>query len=79
MGEYDFVYVHTDIPEGMTIREWRAARARRIAEVHDAERRRHREHTRATLVRAARRVVDVLVARPTIPASRVRGDRPASP
>jgi hypothetical protein len=20
---YDFVYVHTDIPEGMTIREWR--------------------------------------------------------
>ena len=24
---YDFVYVHTDIPEGMTIREWRAQRA----------------------------------------------------
>ena len=21
---HDFVYVHTDIPEGMTIREWRA-------------------------------------------------------
>jgi hypothetical protein len=30
---YDFVYVHTDIPEGMTIREWRAHRAaERVAE-----------------------------------------------
>jgi hypothetical protein len=26
-GPYDFVYVHTDIPEGMTIRDWRAQRA----------------------------------------------------
>lgn len=26
-GPYDFVYVHTDIPEGMTIREWRGQRA----------------------------------------------------
>lgn len=26
-GPYDFVYVHTDIPEGMTIRAWRAQRA----------------------------------------------------
>jgi hypothetical protein len=24
---YDFGYVHTDIPAGMTIREWRAQRA----------------------------------------------------
>jgi hypothetical protein len=24
---HDFVYVHTDIPEGMTIREWRRDRA----------------------------------------------------
>ena len=24
---HDFVYVHTDIPPGMTIREWRAQRA----------------------------------------------------
>ena len=23
-GSHDFVYVHTDIPDGMTIREWRA-------------------------------------------------------
>jgi hypothetical protein len=26
-GSHDFVYVHTDIPAGMTIREWRAQRA----------------------------------------------------
>jgi hypothetical protein len=26
-GRYDFVYEHTDIPEGMAIREWRAQRA----------------------------------------------------
>ena len=26
-GSRAFVYVHTDIPEGMTIREWRAERA----------------------------------------------------
>lgn len=25
-GPYDFVYVDTDIPEGMTIREWRLQR-----------------------------------------------------
>ena len=30
---YDFVYVHTDIPEGMTIREWRA-HARERGDVH---------------------------------------------
>jgi hypothetical protein len=26
-GSCDFLYVHTDIPEGVTIREWRAQRA----------------------------------------------------
>ena len=26
-GPYDVVYVHTDIPEGMTIAQWRRARA----------------------------------------------------
>jgi hypothetical protein len=77
-GEYDFVYVHTDIPEGMTVLEWRAARARRIAEARDADRRWRPARRRAMLVTAARRVADVLVARPTIPAP-VRGDRAASP
>ena len=28
-GPYDFVYVHTDIREGMTIREWRQRAAER--------------------------------------------------
>ena len=28
-GSHDFVYVHTDIPAGMTIREWRRAARRR--------------------------------------------------
>jgi hypothetical protein len=26
-GRYDLLYVHTDIPEGMTIREWRGRNA----------------------------------------------------
>jgi hypothetical protein len=33
-GPYDFVYVHTEIPEGMTIREWRAQRATERAQHH---------------------------------------------
>ena len=41
---YDFVYVHTDIPEGMTIRGWRAhratERAREQQAARDARRRR---------------------------------------
>ena len=43
-GPYDFVYVHTDIPEGMTIREWRAQRAaeRVAAQVAAREDRRRR-------------------------------------
>jgi hypothetical protein len=44
-SSHDFAYVHSDIPEGMTIRAWRAQRAaehiaRRTAE--RAERRRRR-------------------------------------
>src|SRR5829696_795441 len=35
---HDFVYVHTDIPEGMTIREWRARRAADRAAVRRAAR-----------------------------------------
>jgi hypothetical protein len=44
---YDFVYVHTDIPQGMTIREWRAHRA---AE-HAAERQAARAARRRRSVR----------------------------
>jgi hypothetical protein len=35
---HDSVYVHTDIPEGMTIREWRAQRAGELAARREAER-----------------------------------------
>lgn len=51
MGEYDFVYVHTDIPEGMTIREWRAQRAADRATARDAQRAARRARFRARLRR----------------------------
>ena len=41
-GPHDFIYVHTDIPEGMTIREWRAQRAAERAATQAAERGRRR-------------------------------------
>jgi hypothetical protein len=52
-NSYNFVYVHTDIPEGMTIREWRAQRAAERTAIREAagrERRRRRvEATRRRL------------------------------
>lgn len=51
MGQYDFVYVHTDIPEGMTIREWRAQRATDRATARDIQRAARRAHSRARLRR----------------------------
>jgi hypothetical protein len=48
-GPYDFVYEHTDIPEGMTIREWRAQRAAERVAMNEAvrhERRRQRARRR---------------------------------
>jgi len=56
-GPYDFVYVHTDIPEGMTIREWRAERAARVAQHRDAQRRARRERPPARFIRSLRRIV----------------------
>ena len=47
---HDFVYVDTDIPEGMTIREWRAQRAARREEERAARRRR----LRAAVTRSSR-------------------------
>jgi hypothetical protein len=45
-GRYDFVYLHTDIPEGMTIREWRAQGAVKRSTV-DAAARADRRRKRA--------------------------------
>ena len=63
MGDYDFVYVHTDIPEGMTIREWRAERAARAAALRGAQRRARRERTTAVFISAVRRLVGQVALR----------------
>ena len=55
---YDFVYVHTDIPEGMTIREWRAERAGRATRLRDAQRRARRGRAPAVLTELARRLLN---------------------
>ena len=47
-GSHDFVYVHTDIPAGMTIGEWRAQRSAERAAAHAAGREsRHRVASQA--------------------------------
>jgi hypothetical protein len=46
---HDFVYVHTDIPEGMTIREWRAQRAAERGARREEEREARRRRLRAAL------------------------------
>jgi hypothetical protein len=54
-GSCDFRYVHSDIPEGMTIREWRARRAANRPTRH---RWRRRTRTSAVMVwRAATRAL----------------------
>jgi hypothetical protein len=48
-GPYDFVYEHTDIPEGVTIREWRAQRAaQRLAMQESARQERRRQRAQRT-------------------------------
>jgi hypothetical protein len=42
-GSHDLLYVHSDIPAGMTIREWRA---QRIVERRQDEARSHRQRLR---------------------------------
>ena len=46
-ASHDFAYVHTDIPAGMTIGEWRADRAKERG-ASKATRRRERSPRRAT-------------------------------
>ena len=54
-GPYDFVYVHTDIPEGITIRRWRAQRAaqREATPLAGREERRRRSLARRALAHLA--------------------------
>jgi hypothetical protein len=50
-GPHDFIYEHTDIHEGMTIREWRAQRAAERLAMHEAV----REERRRQMARRRRR------------------------
>jgi hypothetical protein len=77
-GSYDFVYVHTDIPAGMTIREWRAQRA---ADRPAATPRPLRAAVRRRLDWATRmwRAGAGALARPRIARVRVRGGRHRAP
>ena len=50
-GPHDFIDAHTDIPEGMTIREWRAQRAADRAATQAAEREAPRRRRAATAQR----------------------------
>jgi hypothetical protein len=48
-GPYDFVYEHTDIPKGMTIREWRYQRAaQRLAMQESARQESRRQRAQRT-------------------------------
>ena len=77
-GSHDFVYVHTDIPAGMTIREWRAQRAASRSATN-----------RRAVFAAGRRVVRLAtgmwraaaraLARPRIARVRVLGGRHRAP
>jgi hypothetical protein len=57
-SRYDFVYVHTDIPNGMTIHEWRARRTAERQQLHLAAREQRRQRRRRAIRRrlAAMRV-----------------------
>jgi hypothetical protein len=72
-GRHDFVYVHTDIPAGLTIRQWRAQRAgeRRAAEEVARELRRRR--VRATFMRRWITAWRVLPDRVRLVSREVRG------
>jgi hypothetical protein len=71
-GPHEFVYVHTDIPEGMTIREWRARRAAERLVMHEAAR---RERQRQRVRRRRRWLEDlrVLTRRPRVDSREAHG------
>ena len=50
-GPHHFIYVHTDIPEGMTIREWRAQRAAERAATQASQREQRQRRRTATVLR----------------------------
>jgi hypothetical protein len=72
-GSCDFLYVHTDIPEGMTIREWRAERAASRPTRHQ-----WRVRARASAVTVWRAAAGAL-AWPRMARVRARGGRHRAP
>jgi hypothetical protein len=78
-GPHRFVYMHSDIQEGMTLREWRARRAGARA----ASGRRLLRAVPAAVVRAWRAVARALdrhmMARVRARGGRHRAPRPAAP
>ena len=77
-GSRDFVYVHSDIPAGMTIREWRAAARGEPAGAGPAAAPGLRHVSRAAAVAAWRAVARAL-ARPRIARVRAHGGRHRAP
>ena len=80
---YDFVYVHTDIPEGMTIREWRAQRAASRPATNRRSRRVRVRRVRAAAIAmwraGARALAGPRIARVRVHGGRHRAPRPAAP
>jgi len=78
---YDFVYVHTDIPEGMTMREWRGQRAVEREAQRQQDRAARRERVSALLTaprRAAAKMCQatrLVVARDRYPRPGIRSYR----
>ena len=82
-GPHDFVYVHSDIPPGMTIREWRAQRAANRAASDRRLLLPCRIDVRAAVTAAWRAVARALgrprIARVRAHGGRHRAPRPATP
>ena len=71
-GTRDVVYIHTDIPAGVTIREWRAQRAtERLAMCVAA--REARRHRRSRRLRRWLQILRVPALRPLFPRREVHG------
>ena len=72
---HDFAYVHTDIPAGMTIAEWRAERARRQKQLREAHRSARHDRLRASLAAAVLNLTGAVTGSVRF----VRDARPGSP
>jgi hypothetical protein len=65
-GPHDFVYVQTDIPEGMTIHAWREQRAAERQALLAAAREQRRARRRARVIRRWFSALSAAVHRPRV-------------